>query len=451
MPADPARAVARPGVPDPMKAIFPALLAAVLAVFPGHPVRAQALPLAPIDSIVAVVDEDVILRSELELAIGNISRQIAAQQNGQVPPRDVLERQVLERLVLMRLQVNRANDSGIRVSDQEVQQAVAAIAQQNRMTVPELRARLEADNLSYEEFQANLRDEVTVQRLRQRYVQSSVQISEAEIDQVLSTSQVGGKELRLANLQVNVAEGATPDEVLAAKNRIDGIKAQIERGEIDFRSAAIRYSQAQNALDGGEIGWRTMDAIPPVFATMLKDMQPGGITEAVRGPSGFQIVQLVEQREPQAQKVTQYNAQGLMVAVTELVPEDAARQKIEALRARIVAGEDFAKVARENSDDTQTRNQGGDMGWFPADGWGTAIGAQVQQLADGELSQPFRSEVGFHLVKRLGTREQDVTDENRRNQAREIIGTRKSEEVYERFLRQLRSEAYVDVRLGGGA
>jgi peptidyl-prolyl cis-trans isomerase SurA len=432
----------------PMRAIVPVLLAAVLASFPAAP-RAQALPTTPVDSIVAVVDEDVILRSELDLAVANISRQIAAGNQGQLPPRDVLERQVLERLVLMRLQVHRAGDSGIRISDQELQQAIAGIAQQNNMSVQDLRARLEADHLSYQEFQANVRDEVTVQRLRQRYIQSSVQVSEAEIDQLLATTAVGGAELHLANLQVNVAEGATPEEVLAAKRKIDDIKAQVESGAIEFRAAAVRYSQAQNALDGGDLGWRAPDAIPPVFAGMLKTMKPGQVTEAVRGPSGFQIVQLVEQREAQAQKITQYHAQDIMVAVNDIVPDELARQKIEALRDRIAKGEDFAKVAKEASDDTQTRAQGGDMGWFAADAWGTAIGGQVKQLADGQVSAPFKSEVGYHLIKRLGTREQDVTDENRRNQAREIIGQRKAEEPYERFLRQLRAEAYVDTRLGG--
>ncbi len=432
-----------------MKANFPVLLACALAVFTSPTIQAQALAAAPIDSIVAVVDEDVILRSELNLAVANITHQITAANQGEVPPKDVLERQVLDRLVMMRLQVNRAGDSGIRISDQELQQSVASIAQQNKMTVADLRQRLEADHLSYDEFQSNLRDEVTVQRLRQRYVQSSVQISEAEIDQVLATSTVGGPEMRLANLQVSVGEGATPDEISAAKTKIDGIKAQIDRGELDFHSAAIRYSQAQNALDGGDLGWRTGDSIPPVFAGLLRTMKPGQVTEAVRGPSGFQIVQLVETRVAQPQKLTQFHAQDIMVAVSDVVPDEVARQKIEALYQRVEKGEDFGKVAREGSDDTQTRGQGGDMGWFAGDAWGTAISAQVRQLTDNQVSPIFKSDVGYHFIKRLGSREQDVTDENRRNQAREIIGQRKADEAYERFLRQLRAEAYVDTRLGG--
>ncbi|MFA6985489.1 MAG: peptidylprolyl isomerase [Arenimonas sp.] len=432
-----------------MKLILSALLATVLAAAPGTSVRAQALPSNTIDSIVAVVNEDVILRSELDRAVANVSKQFAGGQGGQLPPQNVLERQVLERLIMMRLQVARAADSGIRISDQELQQAIATIASQNKMSVDQLRQRLVADNLSYDEFAGNLRDEVTVQRLRQRYVQSSVQVSEGEVDQLLATRQVGGPEVRLANIQISVPEGATPEQVATAKNKIDEIKGLIERGTLDFRSAAVRYSQAQNALDGGEIGWRSMDSVPPVFAAILKQMSPGQITEAIRGAGGFQIVQLEEVREQQAQKVTQYRAQDIMVAINEVVGAEAARQKIEALRARIVAGEDFGAVAKEASDDTQTRAQGGDMGWFAADAWGSAVGSQVQQLADGEMSPIFQSNVGFHLIKRTGVREQDVTEENRRNQAREIIGQRKAEEAYERFLRQLRAEAYVDSRLGG--
>ena len=432
-----------------MKPILPAFLAAFLAAAPVAQAPAQALPSNTIESIVAVVNEDVILRSELDMAVANISKQIATSQGGQLPPQNILEAQVLERLILVRLQVDRATESGIRISDQELQQAVAAVASQNKMTVDQLRQRLAADNLSYTEFQSNLRDEVTVQRLRQRYVQSSVQISEAEIDQLLATRQIGGPEVRLANIQISLAEGATPDEIALAKNKIDEIKGMIGRGELDFRSAAIRYSQAQNALDGGEIGWRTLDSVPPAFAAILQSMKPGQVTDAVRGPSGFQIVQLEEVRQPQQQKVTQYRAQDILIATSDSVSADVARMRIDALRARIVAGEDFAAVAKEASDDTQTRAQGGDMGWFQADAWGSAIGSQVQQLADGELSPVFQSDVGFHLIKRTGKREQDITEENRRNQAREIIGQRKAEEVYDRFLRQLRAEAYVDSRLGG--
>jgi peptidyl-prolyl cis-trans isomerase SurA len=410
--------------------------------------RAQTLPTTSIDGIAAVVDENVILRSELERAVNNISARYA-NHPGQLPPRDILEKQVLNRLVLMQLQLARAEDSGIRIADAEVQQAVGNIAKQNNLSVEQLRQQLANDGLGFGEFMANLKDEMTVQRLRQRYLQSSVQISEAEIDQLLAGQSLSGSELHLANIQINLGEDATPDQIMEAKTRIEEIRSMIARGEIDFRSAAVRYSQAQNALDGGEIGWRSADSIPPAFVNILRGMKPGEITAPVRGPSGFQIVQLIETREAQAQMVTQYRASHLMVRVSDLVSEEAARQKIEALRARIDGGEDFAKVAKEASDDTMTRNSGGDMGWFTADQWGGAVQQQITALTDGELSQPFKSDIGFHLIKRIGTREQDLTSENQRSRAREVIGQRKGEEAYERFLRQLRSDAYVETRLGG--
>ena len=431
-----------------MKPIYAILLGCLLALAPFAASHAQTQPASTIDSIVAVVDEDVILRSELDIAVGNITAQFAAHPE-QLPPRDILEKQVLDRLVTMRLQIARAQDSGIRVSDAELQQAAATIAKNNNLTMDQLRERLKAEHLSYEEFQASLRDDMTVQRLRQRYVQSSVQVSEAEVDQLLATSQVGGPDMRLANIQINVADGATPDEIAAAKAKIEEIKGMVERGETTFRAAAARYSQAQNALDGGEIGWRSIDAIPAAFASMLQKMQPGQITQALRGAGGFQIVQLEEVRAAQPQKVTQFQASDILVRTSDTINAEAARQKAQALRDRIAAGEDFAKVAKEASEDQVTRNAGGDMGWFQAEQWGSAIAAQIQSLADGEVSPVFPSDVGFHIIKRVGTREQDVTDENRRNKARQIIGERKADEAYERFLRQLRADAYVESRLGG--
>ena len=433
--------------------ILTGLLAAVLVLSPIPVAFAQSAAPAPapastsVDSIVAVVDEDVILRSELNRAVANITAQSAARGT-QLPPNDIIEKQVLERLVLIRLQVARAAEGGIRVSDAELQQAIAGVAKQNNMTEAQLRERLAGDHIEFDEFRSNLRDELTIQSFRQRFVQSKVQISEAEIDQLLATQKVGGPEVRLANLQVALPDDASPEQIAEARKKIDEIKASIERGEIDFRSAAVRYSQAQNALDGGEIGWRTYDTIPPAFVNLITGLKPGQITEPLRGSGGYQIVQVEEVRQPSSEQATQYRAQDILVRTSDLVGVEAARQKIETLRARIAGGEDFAKVAREASDDTLTKNSGGDMGWFLVDQWGGAVAAQIQKLADGELSPVFQSEVGFHLLKRTGIRVQDVTQDNRRNKAREIIGNRKSEEEYERFLRQLRSEAFVEMRLG---
>jgi peptidyl-prolyl cis-trans isomerase SurA len=426
-------------------ALYPVLagLLALSCVFAPAPAAAQT---TAVDGIAAVVDEDVILRSELDRAVNNVVAQYANSPQ-QLPPRDVLERQVLDRLVLMRLQLMRAQESGVRVADAEMAQAVQSVAQRNQMSVEQLRERLAADGMSYDEFLTSLREEMVIERLRQSYVRSRVQVSETEIDQLLAVRQIGGTEVHLENLLVALPDGATPEQLATAKRKVDGILALIRKGEMDFAAAAIRYSDAPNALDGGDLGWRTLDAIPPAFVGMLQTMKPGDVSEPVRGPSGYQLIHLAETREPGKQTLQEFNARGLLVRVTPTLPSEAARQKAQELHDRIAAGEDFATVARAESDDTLTKAEGGDMGWFPVNAWGTAVGAQMQALADGQLSQPFQSEVGWHVLQRVGVRETDVTDKNRRNQAREIIAQRKAEEEFERFLRQMRAEAYVESRL----
>ena len=428
----------------PYQALLLALSLAVLSIAPSA--RAQSGAVSAVDGIAAVVDEDVILHSELDRAVSNIVSQYS-RQAAQLPPRNILDKQVLDRLILQKVQMARAADVGIRISDAEVEQAIQSVATQNQMTIDQMRLRLQQEGIPFSEYRSSIRDEILLQRFRQSYLQSRVQVSETEVDQLLATREIGGTEYRLANILVGLPEGATPEQIATAQQKIQGVSQVIAKGELDFRAAAIRYSDAENALDGGEIGWRTIDAIPPVFANMIRGMKPGEVSQPIRGPSGYQLVQVVEVRSQQAQQVTEYKAQSILIRTSELVSVETARDKAQRLRERIAAGEDFATLAKEFSEDNYTRNQGGEMDWFQGNQWGTAIGSQVASLVDGEVSPVFQSEVGFHIIKRTGSRIQDVTEANRRNQAREIIGQRKSEEEYERFLRQLRSEAYVESRL----
>ncbi|KFN49295.1 peptidylprolyl isomerase [Arenimonas composti] len=427
-----------------MKAVLQSALAGLLILCCAlAPAAAQTTTL---DGIVAVVDEDVILRSELDRAVDNIMARYADNPQ-QLPPRPVLERQVLDSLVLMRLQLARAQESGVRVADAELAQAALSVAQRNQMTPDQLRMRLAQDGIPYEEFLSSLRDEMTIERMRQSYVRSRVQVSETEIDQLLSVRDVGGTEVQLANLLVALPDGATPDQIATAKRKIDGIVELLRKGEMDFAAAAIRYSDAPNALDGGDLGWRSYDALPPAFAPLIQSMQPGQTSEPIRGPSGFQLIHVAGTREPGRQTIQEYSAHGLLIRVTPTLNDEAARQKAQELRDRIANGEDFAAIAKAESDDTLSRGDGGNMGWFPVNAWGTAVAAQLQALPDGGLSQPFRSDVGWHVIRRDGVREADVTEQNRRNQAREIIAQRKAEEEFDRFLRQMRSEAYFESRL----
>jgi peptidyl-prolyl cis-trans isomerase SurA len=359
----------------------------------------------------------------------------------------VLEKQVLERLIVMRLQLQRAEQAGIRISDIELEQAISRIAQQNSLSIEQLRVQISKDGISYDEFRQQLREELIAQRLRQSLVQTRVAVSETEIDIALASESMKKGQVHVGLILVGLPDGATAEQIEAAKTKIDGIKSLLDRGEMDFNAAAIRYSDHQTALEGGDLGWRSFDEIPPLFANLVQGMSDGDVSQPLRGPSGYSLLKLIETRENQAQSVTEYNARGLMVKTNEVVDSDAARAKAQALYERLQAGEDFAELAKKESEDNITRNQGGDMGWFPLQAWGTAVAENLEKLKDGEVSQPFPSEAGWHILKRIGTREQDVTEEAQRNVARETIARRKADEEYDRFLRQLRDEAYIDNRL----
>ncbi len=435
---------------SPMKTRLISVLLLALAA-PAAPLSAQALQ--PLDRIAAIVDEDVILQSELERAIQNVTAQYA-DQPGQLPPRNVLERQVLERLVLMKIQTARAADSGIRVSDEELNAAVAAVAQQNRMSIDDLREALASDGMSFTDFRNSVRDEITVQRLRQSFGQSRVQVSEAEVDAALATQTAGGTRYHLAHILVALPDGATAEQISTGQQKVEGVQALIDRGEMDFAAAAVRYSDSPNALEGGDLGWRSLDEIPTAFSELLKSMSPGQVAGPLRGPSGFQLLKLVavdDAASPAARTLTEYQARHILVRVNEIQDNSAAKAKIDTLRARVAGGADFADVAREASEDAISRSEGGDLGWFPADAFGPDFGQQITQLADNGVSAPFRSEAGWHIVQRTGTRQTDVTDATQRAQVRDMIGRRKLEDEYNRFLRELRSEAYVSFRVGDRA
>lgn len=416
---------------------------AALAASPGA--RAQAIATDPVDRIVAVVDEDVILQSELDRAVGNILAQYAGRA-GQLPPRDVIERQVLERLISIRLQLARAEQTGIRVSDMELDQSVMRLAQQNNVSLDQLRASLERDGFSYAEFRDTMRDELVVQRLRQRFVQSRVNVTDTEVDILLASESLKRGEVRLSHILVGVPDGASAAQIQAAREKAEMVKKELDGG-LDFASAAIRFSDGQQALEGGDLGWRKFNEVPNAFADQIAGMQPGEVTQPMRGPSGFHILKLVDLREPQQELVREYNARHILIKTSELVSANDALDTVRDIRRRIEGGDDFAEMAKEFSEDTATANLGGDMGWFEIGAYGTRVEQVLNGLADGQLSEPFQTEVGWHLMQRLATREADVTDERRRDQAREIVRNRKAEEEYDLFLRQLRGEAYIENRL----
>ena len=426
-----------------------ALLAALgLTLACVAPAGAQMLAKEPLDKIVAVAEDDVILQSELDRAVANVLAQYR-QNPQQLPPRDVLERQVLESLIMLRLQVARAKETGIRISDADVDQAVARVAAQNKMDVTQLRANLNRDGMSYDDFRKSLRDQLTVQHMQQRVVQGQANVSDAEVDILLASNSLKAGEVHLQHILLATPNGADAAQIQAAHDKAEKVKQEIDGG-MDFTAAAIRYSSGQDALQGGDLGWRRYDEVPEAFADLVEGMQPGQVSQPLRGPSGFHIVKLVDKRADGKQVVTEYHARHVLIKTSEVVSSDEALKVATDVRHRIVDNkEDFAAVAKHDSQDATTAGGGGDMGWFPVEQYGTRVAEVVSQLKDGEISEPFQTDAGWHVLQRLATRQQDRTVEMKRDQAREIIRNRKAEEQYENFLRQLRSESYVEVRLPG--
>lgn len=438
-----------------MTKTLPVLLASLMAVTTvSAPLQVLAQQTQALDRIAAIVDEDVVLQSELDRAVTNIKSQYAGREN-QLPPDDVLRRQVLERLVLVKLQVARAESSGIKVGDQELNQAISAIAQQNGTSVDALRQRLAGDGVDFNDFRASVRDEITVQRLRQSFAQSRISVSEGEVDAALKQEATTGTQYHLAHILIALPEAASADQIATGQKKADGVKALLDKGELDFNAAAVRYSDSPNALEGGDLGWRTLDEIPNAFAQMMTQMKAGDVVGPLRGPSGFQLLKLVEVRDANAsagnQTITEYHGRHILIRVTDQQDSAAAKAKIDTLRARIAGGADFQAVARESSEDANSKGQGGDLGWFPADAFGPDFGKQITGVSDGGVSQPFRTDAGWHIVQRVETRQTDASTDNKRAQIRETIGRRKLEEEYNRFLQELRGEAYVDLRQGDAA
>jgi peptidyl-prolyl cis-trans isomerase SurA len=411
--------------------------------------NAQLMQTEPLDSIVAVLDEEVILRSELDRQVEAVLAQYANNPQ-QLPPRAELERQVLDRLIMTKLQVARADETGIKISDAEVDQTMAQIAQQNRMDIGQLRQAIERQGMSWEQFRANVHEESKVRQLRQRVIQSNVQVSDTEIDLLIKNGGAKRGELHLGHIQINLPDGATAEQIAAAGAKAEDVVRQIRDG-LDFAAAAIRYSDAQNALDGGDLGWRSYDEVPTAFAEIGERLQPGEIAPPVRGPNGFHIVKLIEKRTASTQMVTEYHARHILIRTSELVSSAQAEAKVRELRERALAGEDFAMLAKKYSEDGNSANLGGDLGWFALNAYGTKVAEAITATPDGAISEPFLSDVGWHILERMATRTSDKTAEAERNQARQTLGNRKAEEEYESFLRQLRSETYIEIRLPGAS
>ena len=415
---------------------------------PGSPAAGPQQQVGDIDSVVAVVDDDVITRYELEDQMRDVIRQLQKQKTP-LPPTDVLQKQILERMISDMLLRQYAKENGVRVDDSQLDQAITRIAQQNKFaTLADFRAKLEADGVDYKKFREEIRSEIISTRLRKREVESNIVVSDKDVDDYLANkARIGseGEEFHLAHIFVVVPEQASADKIQAARERAKQALAKLNGGA-DFAQVAASISDAKDALKGGDLGWHSGDTIPPLFMNALQNMKPGQISGVLRSSSGFHILKLLEKRSANAPVViTQTHARHILIRTSEIMPEAEAKKRILEIKQRIEAGADFAEQARRYSQDGSAQ-QGGDLGWLSPGETVPEFEAEMNKLKPGEMGV-VQSQFGWHLIQVLARRNEDVSEQQKREQARIAIGTFKSDELFQDWLRQLRDRAFIEYRL----
>ena len=418
------------------------VLLAALPVAQGY-----AAPSREIDRIVAVVNDEVITMYELRSRVAQAERQLRAQKV-QLPPSDILEKQMLERMVVDRVQLQMARDTSLRVDDLTLERAISKIAESNRMAVGDFRTALEQDGISWSKFREEIRNEMTIVRLREREVDSRVQVSDAEIDNFLAEGgKVGAEQYLISHILLRAPDQAGPEQLQRLRDKAEDIVTQI-KGGADFAKLAASYSDAPDALNGGTLGWRGADRMPSLFVEVVDKMQPGDVSDVLRSPAGLHIVKLMDRRGGSVlgQKLQQTHARHILIRTSELISDAEARRRLVALKERIDNGGDFAEIARTNSVDLSA-SKGGDLGWVYAGDTVPEFERAMDALKPGQTSEPVQSQFGWHLIQVLERRVDEVSDERKRLVARQALRERKAEEAYEDWIRQQRDRAYVEYRI----
>ncbi len=402
-----------------------------------------------IDHIVAVANDDVITYTELEKRVRLIKQQLQ-QRQAKLPPEDVLRKQILEQLIVERLQLQLADRVGIRVDDETINKVINNIASENKFTLEQFRQVLAREGYDFADFRQNIKKDITISQLRKRRVENRVTVTEQEVDNYMISmaNRRGGKdEFHLAHILIAVPEAASPDQIAAAKDKAETVLAQLRLGA-DFAETAIAVSNGQKALEGGDLGWRKAGQLPTLFSESVISMQPGQLSDLIRSPSGFHIIKLVDRRsKAQQHTIQQTLARHILKMPNEVISNAEAKQRIMRLYERIKGGADFGQLARATSDDTGSAVEGGSLGWVDPGRMVPEFEEQMNRLQPGEISEPFESQFGWHIVQVMARRQHDNTQQFERAQARQQIGRRKSEVAVENWLRELRSEAYVEYRL----
>ena len=419
----------------------PVLLGAVLLSGAVH------AAVQPLDRVVAIVDNDVVMQSQLDQRVHEVQQTIA-KRGGGVPPAGALEQQVLERLIVENLQLQIGERSGIRITDEELNQAIGTIAQRNGMTLDQFRAALAHDGLSFDDAREQVKREMIISRVRQRRVAERIQVSEQEVKNFLN-SDLGkmqmSEEYRLANILIPTPEGANSDAIQAAARQVGDVYQQLKQGA-DFGQMAIARSASENALEGGEMGWRKAGQLPPDFAKLLSSMAIGDITQPIRIPNGFIILKLEEKRGGSKMVRDEVHVRHILLKPSEIRSEAETEKLAQKLYERIQSGEDFGELAKSFSEDPGSALNGGDLNWIDPEALVPEFRQVMNDTPQGELSKPFRSQFGWHILQVLGRRATDSSEKFREQQAVSVLRNRKYDEELQAWLRQIRDEAYVEIK-----
>jgi peptidyl-prolyl cis-trans isomerase SurA len=425
------------------------ILAAALAAAVQWPLAlAQSGRVVTLDRIVAVVNDEVITKYDLDDQKKLVMMQLQ-RQGTELPPNDLLEKQLLERMINDRAQIQWAKDSGIRIDDAQVERAIGRIAEDNKMTPAQFRDLLKQDGIPFPKFREDLRNEITLARVREREVDNKISVTETEIDNYIATqtTQTGRQqEYRISHILVLLPEQASADQIQARRNRAEDALKALKEGK-DFAQVAAGYSDASDALQGGNLGWRAYGRLPTVFADVVPGMKPGETSGILKSPNGFHIVKLHEERATGGkQLVDQTHARHILVKVNEIVSESEAKAKIDRIKDRLDRGGKFDEIARLNSEDVSA-SKGGDLGWVSPGATVPEFEQAMAKLPIDGISAPVRTPFGWHIIQVLERRQEDVTLEKSREAARQALRARKSDDSYQDWLRQLRDRAYVEYRL----
>jgi peptidyl-prolyl cis-trans isomerase SurA len=402
-----------------------------------------------LDRVAAVVNDGVVLNSELEDQLAAVSERLRNQKL-ELPPQNVLRQQVLERLVLQEIQAQRANRAGLKVPDDTLNNALQEVAQRNNIPLSQLPEALAQQGIDYSTYREEMRKELTLGLLRQRDVLQRISITPREVEQFLSkqaNTPSEDNQYNVSHILIAVGQTATPEQLDQAAKRAAEVSQRARGGE-DFAKLAVAYSNAQTALDGGALGWRKGSELPTFLTDVVMKLKPGEVSQPMRTPTGFHIIKLNEVRGSEAKAIVeQVHLRHILMKTTELADDATVRQKLEQLRDRIVKGEDFAALASITSEDPGSAAQGGDLGWAGPGSFVPEFDEAVAKLKDQEISEPFHTQYGWHIAQMLGHRQFDNTDELKRRNAAEAIRASKADEETELWLRRLRDEAYVETKL----